>query len=734
MGIADTVRKALGMSSIPTAVVAPPEASAAGLTPDYQSFRNTYWGQMQPVNYKMLWKIYTEDSVVAGCVNTLVDAIVGDGYKITIKKDEKFPSLKDDPKEEEIKEFLKKQDFNKKLRDIVTSLVIFGDAYFELVRAGPKDDKVIMNVDQDADKENYGPETVSGAKKGGKEVKNFDLKSYENDHWIESLRRRELIYKVVNSVNTEMATASKVEATAEGVGRILQFYSRDSASIRIDYNEHGEVIKYIQRVLHRRVDYYPDEMIHFAMNTVGGRVYGHSSLLSLVYTIQTKMAAEGYTWDFFKKGAMPRLLYNVANMSPEQVKRFKETLKLCQPQDDVVVSGGKDQIEIKEIAPKNSDMQFQELLQYLRQNIFYALQVPETLLGSGGKSSGGANRNQSQTHMEMFDRRKRSLKRDIADTLNNQFFTPENLGVEVEFEFEEENMREELKKAQEAQLLSSIAAVHPNEVRQKLDLPVVDDEEFKDVQELKTPPMQPGMAGPGGKFDNKNPNSANPQKKSERAEGRERQNVEQQLENKSEKIEVSKSKQVLDMAFGKDVPATGEIREEQGSISRHRQMVQPGEQAIAQYTDRERTRYPFGASANIPEPSREEMRRQWSTRVKEIMEAAYNPVTNAQSLNQDRVFPKDGNPNPQQGETPQPNREYQRQVAREKMREILAISFGTQTTWANAEKEVKPETAEIKKEEPVKEDVPTTATFYKGTDQMAEMERMEKVRNAKKKQ
>jgi hypothetical protein len=241
--------------------------------------------------------------------------------------------------------------------------------------------------------------------------------------------------------------------------------------------------------------------------------------------------------------------------------------------------------------------------------------------------------------------------------------------------------------------MSSIPHVHPNEIREVMGLAPLEDEELMQLSELKQ------KFTPQPSFDNKNPNSANPQKKPERTENREAQNVEQQLENKSFK----KS----------DKPAEEEIREEQGAISRHKEVYEPAPMAIRRFTGRERYRYPFGANPNIPEPSREEMKRQYTDRLREILEAAFNPITNAYDLNHDRTYPKDKLPNPQEGESPMATAKPRTKQDAERDE----VTADGRKVWTSVDKESA---------------IQETAVFYKGTDQLAEMEKMKKVRDAKK--
>jgi HK97 family phage portal protein len=622
----EDIRKSMGIMDVQKSA-----AGGEGLTPDYLSFRNTYWGQMQPVNYEMLWRIYTESPEVFGCINALTDAVIGDGWELKPLK-KKVAVFEDPDADKAVMEFqriLKENKFDSTIRDIVSSLMIFGDSFTELVRAGSSP-KVLMDVSETTDSKNR--EKVKGAQLNGKALENFNVEDYEEQHYLTAQKRLRFI-KAMKEVRQSAAGAGdsvrRLDAMTNGVGRVVEFYPRASETIRIDYNEHGEVIKYIQRVKHRRVDYYPDEMIHFRMNVIGNRAYGHSSLMSLVQTMQAKMSAEGYTTDFFKRGFMPRIIYVTKNLSEEQVKRMRTSLQNLKPQQDAILFG---EVDPKIISPSNVDLQFTALLKYLREQIFIALQVPPTLMGI----TEGANRNTSQTQMEMFDRKKRTLQREIAAVINNELFTPENFGVDVQFSFKDDNTREELKKAQTFKLMESSSYVHPNEVREIYDLPPLTEEELTKLSDLKTKmtPIQQGAFGGG--FKNNEPNAVTPDKSGDKMDRAEAQNTEQQKENKSFKksdhieAEIAESK--------------GERRQvEQGSITRRDAVYALG---------REGERYPFGAQGVENEASRYNMTAYAIHRTREIYRAMLNAQNpgNAFDLNTDpagfdkpeEIAPKEG--------------------------------------------------------------------------------------------
>lgn len=448
------------------AKVAPTNTAATdynsfALTPDYLAFRNTWWGQPQPVSYKLIWKAYQEEPIIRACVDITVDAIVGDGW--VIEGDTELHVKK-------VEKLFKAADFQKFLQDTVTSLIIYGDAYAEIVR--------------------------------------------------------------------------------NGAGTVQFFRPVDAATVRIDYDEHGDTMKYIQRVLHRRVDFYPDEMIHFSINNTGGRVYGNTPIQSVVYTIQTKMSAYNFNAEYFRRNGLPRSIYTTKNLSQEQVNRMATTLRSATPQTDILLNAGAGEVTHTLVAPSNQDMQFVELMNFLRQEIIAATGVPPIFLGI----TEGSNRSNSQTQMESWDRKKKKLRLMIQDIVNLKLLTTANFGFDdVKFKFNDENSRELLKYAQMAQLMSTIEWTTPNEVRATLNLPPLESKKVtyvsehgeidmktdemgdKTLHDIKQEMVEQNMANgltPDGKPVLNNPNAAHPMRNEKKKENSERLNSAQANESR----------------------------------------------------------------------------------------------------------------------------------------------------------------------------------------------------------
>lgn len=475
----------------PTTVPSPTNTAQAedrsySLTPDYMSFRNTWWGQTQPVNYKMIWRAYLEEPIVRACVDITTDAIIGDGYNL---------SGSDEKHVETVKESFIKSNFQKYLHDNVTSLNIYGDAYSESIR---------------------------------------------------------------------------------GKNGLVEFFKpADSATVRIDYDEHGIVIKYIQRVLHRRVDFYPDEMVHLSINNVGGRVYGVSSLQSIIFTLQAKLAAQNFNTEYFRRNGLPRSLYMVKNLSQPAVDRMASEIRKATPQTDILINAQGGEVEHQIVSPNNQDMQFVELMHFLRQEIIAATGVPPIFLGI----TEGSNRSNAQTQMESWDRKKKKLRLVIEDMINTQILTVANYGFDdVKFRFNDVNSRERLKYGQLAQLVSTIQYITPNQILRILGLPNLEDERviydsvsgridkktdedgdkplyLLNEERMKSMVQAGGIPSVGGGASQLK-GGANPMKNQDKADNANRLNSEQANETRSDKF--AKSDPSKNNPYGA-VPAEQEI-------------------------------------------------------------------------------------------------------------------------------------------------------------------------------
>ena len=570
------------------------DAGGYGLAPDYLSFRNVYWGQQQPVNYRILWKMFLEIPEVYAALKVIADHIVGDGWEI--ESDTELHK-------KQVTDMLDKNNWTAQLKDIVFSQSIFGDAYLELVRAGGTAYYMGSAVGYDG---LPFEKSVSELKKRLDFLQNSPEDKLITDFVDDNAGKLE-------GEDFRGIIKEKLERKQVGAGRVQQFYTRDASTIRIDYNEHGEAIKYIQRVLHRRVDYFPDEMIHLPINVIGGRVYGHSPLSSLIRTARIKYDAEEYSADWLRRNGIPRMLYTVINYSKEQLQRFQDNLQAMQYNQDVVVTApNKDAVDVKMVAPKSVDMQWAEFLNYLQEQIFISLQVPPELVGK----SANANRSMADVNMDMFYKMIKCRKRELEEQLNRKFFTSEIIGFsDVKFKFKSENIREELKEVQKVQLLSTIPYFTPDEVRDQYGMKPLTSAQKKEIEEHKE------MTAP--KFQSKQPGVQVP-------------GASQEKEKNSERFRAEAAQEKRSMKSIDYVPEKL-VRIRQGSISTREKY--PPHPATLNVENTPETRNPFGAFVENEEEDRQRVTAFDQVRDAEVREVQTNE--RPFDLNEDRPFPKD---------------------------------------------------------------------------------------------
>lgn len=614
-----------------------------GLTPDLIPFRQTYWGQPQPVNYELLWRMYREDPVISGVVNIQVNDIIGDGWDL-LEGDAVDHSGQDVAGESaresarHIREVFYRSNFGAAIRDIITQYLVYGDAYFELIRAG----------EPGADRFNPGLVPGAGSTPTKGKGLSFDI-TYDAKGQIVQDAVSESLFKEVAELKVSEAKTKdefisalrkfekRLEDVAMPQGKVIGFVPRDAKTFRIDYDEHGNVVKYIQRVLHRRVDFYPQEVVHLAASTVGNRPYGMSSLGALLDTFMAKQSAENYSTGYFKRGAIPRLIYVAKNFSKEQTDRLVANLKSLQPQQDIVIFGD---VDPKMVAPTNQDMQFSDLLGYLKQNIYIATQVPPILAGDTAMGA-QAGRNTSQVQLDMYYKRIKSLKKDIEDAINRKLLSPENFGTHnLRFKFLEDNTKEELRRAQQAQLYSSIPWATPNIVLEALHLPPLEGEwskygntpiyfiqqEQQEKMMAQQAQLKPAGANAGGKPNSgslNKPGQANPARSVTHSENAEENNAAQQSDSKKSFSPFDRD-QIAGVANQKyDIALHTRL----GDDNAGPMMPSVPEAAMAG----------FGAHPEqLPDP--EDARRYLELRDAQVTEAVENPVQNAFSLNTDRQW------------------------------------------------------------------------------------------------
>ncbi len=193
-------------------------------------------------------------------------------------------------------------------------------------------------------------------------------------------------------------------------GKPKELWNLDATTMRVKADVHGGITGYVQvprwggAAAAGRVDFLPNEVIHFKLGTKGATLYGLSPLASLILPITVDKYAQVYNRAFFSNGAKIRGAFIMKDATPEQVERNREYLQARAKNpdaahSDLVLEG---EIEFKQIGVNQKDMEFLDLREFTRNEILAVYGVPPgkvSIIETGNIGSGSGD-HQTQTFYE----------------------------------------------------------------------------------------------------------------------------------------------------------------------------------------------------------------------------------------------------------------------------------------------------------------------------------------------
>ncbi len=189
-------------------------------------------------------------------------------------------------------------------------------------------------------------------------------------------------------------------------GKPRELWNLDATAVRVAADDHGAILGYVQvpRDQTGKVQFQPNEVIHFKLGTKGSTLYGLSPLVSLILPVTVDKFAQVYNRAFFVNGAKIRGAFIMKDATPEQVERNREYLaaRAKNPDlahSDLVLEGD---IEFKQISVPQKDMEFLELREFTRNEILAVYGVPpgKVSIIESGNLGAGSGEHQTQTFYE----------------------------------------------------------------------------------------------------------------------------------------------------------------------------------------------------------------------------------------------------------------------------------------------------------------------------------------------
>lgn len=283
----------------------------------------------------------------------------------------------------------------------------------------------------------------------------------------------------LRNITTELVVFDDVfiEVIKDGLDIPRELYVLDSETMKINLKKNGELEDLLFDAIGNRIKgayrqevagqvrwFGKNEVIHFNLNRLGGHKYGRSLLESIIFSAASKRFAEIFSAKFFENHKT-RGIWSFKDVDDEQFQTIVTEIEKYKddPQHDIYLQGEATYVPIT----TGEDMQFQKLLEYLRQQIMTAMLVPPILLSIPE----GSNRANADIQMQAFDRRVSAIQTVVSRVINE---IVRMFGFnDVEFKFERINKRDELREVQITQGIVGIATI--NERREMLGLPPIEN-------------------------------------------------------------------------------------------------------------------------------------------------------------------------------------------------------------------------------------------------------------------
>ena len=325
---------------------------------------------------------------VAGVMSALCNDIMGEGFE--------FRGTKAGVKSAE--EFCKRNHFAKKFFSTIQDLFLIGDAYLG---------KRIIN-------------SYYVNKKIDKFISNDNiLKSagLEKESLLEKLKVR----------NPDM------------------FYPREifplkASTITIDYDVHGRIQQYIQKVDGNatEVSFDPSEVVHFSLNNLGNDVYGNTPFVSSLHAVATLWYAQDYAGMFFQNDGTPDKMYVLEDTAPgspeyESFRKQIEQFKKSKNKHKSMVMTGK--VDVTDLNKFDKDLEFSKLIDKFTQRLMMAWNMPPSRLSEISSSN-----STSKEALAGYYKNVNRMQKEIEETLNSELWA--HFG-EVEMVFNKVYKRDE---------------------------------------------------------------------------------------------------------------------------------------------------------------------------------------------------------------------------------------------------------------------------------------------------
>lgn len=364
--------------------------------------------------YTDFWRKFKNSPELYGIINILVTDILGDRPT--------FRGAKGEPlgrnKQAEAQRMWRGNRMKETLRAILFDMFITGDGYGWKAKASSE-------------------ERVRAVKEA---LRRYTLKLKESDY-------NSLLLKTVQD---------------EDLKKPKKFDYIPSSTVFINSTPQ-DITGYTQVSQGMTIDFSPEEVLHFRLNTLDGNVQGFSPLQSLIRELALFYFVKGNMTSYLQNGGRPDVLFTMENAQPnsDAYNNFHEQLiafKQLENRHGGLLGTGKVQVQDLTFG-KNPDLEYQNLSLWVLSTMLFAFGIPISrvpfLIGksaTSGDSGGLAEAGYQSLIAEKQD--------EIEDILNFQFFEEFNITIRLTRSYKQNELREAQTLQQNADTISKMQFIY----------------------------------------------------------------------------------------------------------------------------------------------------------------------------------------------------------------------------------------------------------------------------------
>jgi len=283
--------------------------------------------------------------------------------------------------------------------------------------------------------------------------------------------------RLINDIRTMLIYGNAYEYLADSeIGIEMQYLNPKNVRVKID--EYGELIGYIYQVFGEETELPAERVLHFAYGKIGNSPYGYSLIHQVYNLLKLKQKLELMAAILAYKMGHPLIHAKVKNsmMIPEVEKvlqnRVQTNYNASYVEDQIAIVNQivtDDAVDINAISNQLDLKGLVEMINYLQGQIDKALKVPRVFYGEPE----GSNRATSYNQLKTFSLFLQSLRSTIKEELEAKLFPL--LGLDVEIEFEEIVIEDEMIWGELAAKLYEAGIIDTDEARELIGFPPLEE-------------------------------------------------------------------------------------------------------------------------------------------------------------------------------------------------------------------------------------------------------------------